>query len=75
MQMKHYKGMSQPVLTLTKKIFQALTSIDEKGRKVRRPARLSELEAINRCQVECDIFHYQSFYRRSRCFLIINTIK
>lgn len=36
-------GMSEEERLITKRIFQALTAVDEKGRKVRRPVRLGEL--------------------------------
>jgi tetratricopeptide (TPR) repeat protein len=39
-------GMSDEELDLTQRMFQALTDTDAKGRRVRRPAHLSQLAAI-----------------------------
>ncbi|MEP6951136.1 MAG: WD40 repeat domain-containing protein [Ginsengibacter sp.] len=69
------QGMSQPELILTKKIFQALTSIDEKGRKVRRPARLNELQALTGADGNTILSILNRFIEGNRCFLIISTIE
>lgn len=39
-------GMGEKDLYLTKRLFQALTDTDVQGRRIRRPARLREIEAI-----------------------------
>ena len=69
------EGMSAIELTLAKKIFQALTSIDEKGRKIRRPVRLSELEAITGADKNTLLSVINRFIEGNRCFLIINNIE
>lgn len=39
-------GMSDDEVKITKRMFQTLTDTDARGRRIRRPARLSEIEAI-----------------------------
>jgi WD40 repeat protein len=65
-------GMSEQELILTKKIFQALTAIDVNGRKIRRPARLSELEAITGADRGKLLSIINRFIEDNRSFLIIN---
>src|SRR6266536_4828700 len=65
-------GMSEEELGLTKKIFQALTAIDENGRKIRRPARLKDLEAITGANKEQLLTSINRFIEEKRSFLIIN---
>ena len=65
-------GMSEEELGLTKKIFQALTAIDENGRKIRRPARLKDLEAITGANKEQLLTIINRFIEEKRSFLIIN---
>ena len=69
------EGMSKQELALTKKIFQALTSIDEKGRKIRRPAHLSELEAITGADKNTLLSIINRFIEGNRCFLIISHVE
>jgi energy-coupling factor transporter ATP-binding protein EcfA2 len=40
------EGLSDDETKITKRMFQALTDTDARGRRIRRPARLSEIEAI-----------------------------
>jgi energy-coupling factor transporter ATP-binding protein EcfA2 len=39
-------GLSADEMKITERMFQALTDTDPRGRRIRRPARLSEIEAI-----------------------------
>ena len=43
---KAIAGMSEQDLKITQRLFQALTTRDERGRRIRRPAHQSEIEAI-----------------------------
>jgi WD40 repeat protein len=65
-------GMSETELELTKKLFQALTTIDENGRKIRRPVRLGELEAITGAGKEQLLSLINRFIEGNRSFLVIN---
>ena len=67
-------GMSEDQLNLTKKIFQALTGIDENGRKIRKPARLSELEAITGANKGTLLVIINRFIEGNKCFLVINKL-
>lgn len=69
------QGMSEADLSLTKKIFQSLTGIDENGRKIRRPVHLSELELITGADKEKIHFIINRFIDDNRCFLVINKIE
>ena len=40
-------GLSDDEVKVTKRMFQTLTDTDARGRRIRRPARLSEIEAIS----------------------------
>ena len=64
------EGMSENELILTKKIFQALTAIDEKGRKIRRPARLSELVKITGSNSEILMLVIDRFISDNRNFVV-----
>ncbi len=66
------KGMSEKDLQLTKEMFQALTAIDENGRKIRRPALLSQLETLTGTTREHLLDIIDLFIKDSRCFLIKN---
>jgi uncharacterized protein YaaR (DUF327 family) len=65
------KGMNADELILTKKIFQALTAIDENGRKIRRPVHLKELEAITGAVREQVLAIINRFIEHKRSFLIL----
>ena len=41
------EGLRDDEVKITKRMFQALTDTDARGRRIRRPARLSEIEAIS----------------------------
>lgn len=66
------KGMTDTELKLTKKIFQALTGIDENGRKIRRPVHLSELQVLTGVSKETLLNIINRFNEDGRSFLIIN---
>jgi WD40 repeat protein len=68
-------GMSGVELNLTKKIFQALTTIDENGRKVRRPAHLSELELLTGADKETLLSVIYRFIEDNKSFLVINQVE
>ena len=55
---------------ITKKIFQSLTAIDEKGRKVRRPARVSELVTLTGKDEAYLLIIIDRFIQGKRNFLI-----
>jgi hypothetical protein len=68
------REMSQTELNITKTIFQALTTIDENGRKIRRPVLLSQLKELtgaNEVQLLKIINH---FIDDKRSFLMINKV-
>jgi energy-coupling factor transporter ATP-binding protein EcfA2 len=65
-------GMNESSLLLTKKIFQSLTAIDANGRKIRRPAYLSELKELT-AKGEKEIMGVINlFVKDNRSFLLIN---
>ena len=66
------KGMSESDLNITKEMFQALTAIDENGRKIRRPVLLSQLKELTGATEEILLNIIQKFIEDSRCFLIKN---
>jgi hypothetical protein len=65
-------GMSDEDLRITKEMFQALTAIDENGRKIRRPVLLSQLKELCSASEEKLLQIIQLFIKDSRCFLIVN---
>ncbi len=67
-------GMNEEEKKLTKGLFQALTSIDENGRKIRRPARLSELVQLTRATESQLLSIIQLFIQNKRSFLIISDV-
>lgn len=66
------EGMSEKELNITKEIFQALTAIDENGRKIRRPVLLSHLKVITGATEEQLLRIINLFIKDRRSFLIIN---
>jgi hypothetical protein len=66
------EGMSDQDLLITEKIFQALTTIDENGRKIRRPVLLSQLIALTGASEEKLMGIMSLFIKDRRSFLIIN---
>jgi len=68
-------GMTEEELHITKKMFQALTAIDENGRKIRRPVRLSELVAVTGANSQQLLSIIQHFIEDNRFFLVISNIE
>jgi WD40 repeat protein/energy-coupling factor transporter ATP-binding protein EcfA2 len=68
------QGMSAEELTITKKMFQALTTVDDMGRKIRRPARLSELEELTGANGDQLLSLINRFVEDNRSFLVVNNI-
>jgi membrane-bound inhibitor of C-type lysozyme len=65
-------GMSMEQKTMTKKLFQALTTIDENGRKIRRPVLFSQLEKLT-LGTEGQLLNIiDHFIKDKRSFLTIN---
>ena len=69
------KGMNEEAFGLTKKIFQALTAIDQNGRKIRRPAYLSELEIITGADKETLLNIINRFIEGNKSFLITTKVE
>jgi WD40 repeat protein len=67
-------GMSDDELRSSKKIFQALTAVDDNGRKIRRPAKLSELIAITRSTKEQILHIINQFNSDKRSFIVLNML-
>ena len=65
-------GMSEEELSITKELFQALTAIDENGRKIRRPVLLSQLKELTGATEEELLSIIDLFIKDRRSFLIIN---
>lgn len=65
-------GMTEIELSLAKTIFQTLTAIDANARKIRRPAPLSELNAITGVSDEVLLRIINRFIEDRRSFLILN---
>lgn len=68
------KELKPDELPLAKVLFQALTTIDEKGRKIRRPAKLSELKELTNVSEEKLLGVINNFIKNNRSFLIIDNI-
>jgi WD40 repeat protein/energy-coupling factor transporter ATP-binding protein EcfA2 len=65
-------GLNEQELNITKKIFQALTAIDEYGRKIRRPVLLSQLRELTGASEEQILHIINLFIKDRRSFLIID---
>lgn len=59
---------------LAKYIFQALTTVDENGRKIRRPARLSDLKKLTTASEEKLLSVINTFIKDNRSFLVLDNI-
>ena len=68
------KGMSDEDKLLTKHIFQALTAIDENGRKIRRPVLLSELKELTGANERQLLDIINLFIEDKRSFLVVNKV-
>ena len=65
-------GMNVEEMRITKEMFQALTAIDENGRKIRRPVLISQLLDLCGASLEQLLHIIEQFIKDSRCFLIKN---
>jgi len=65
-------GMSKADLLIAKTMFQALTAIDENGRKIRRPLLLSDLKVLTEANEEKLHEIINHFIENSRSFLIVD---
>jgi WD40 repeat protein len=66
------KGLSDQDLLLTRQIFQALTDTDAANRRIRRPARLSELQAVTGASPEKLMEIIDRFRGHGRSFLVVS---
>ncbi len=66
--------MDKPEFMVAKEIFQALTMIDEHGRKTRRPVLLSELVELTGAMEAQLLKIIQRFIEGKRSFLIVNDV-
>lgn len=69
------QGMPDEELNLTKKIFQALTAVDQNGRKIRRPAHLSELAVITGADKATILKTVNRFIEGNKSFLITSKVE
>jgi len=65
-------GMTSDELLWTKKIFQALTAVDENGRKIRRAVLLSQLKELTGTSEAKLMAIINRLNEDKRCFLVIN---
>ncbi len=66
--------LSEIQTRIAKEIFQALTMIDEHGRKIRRPVSLSQLTALTGVTKGEVMAILENFIKGQRSFLIVNDI-
>ncbi|MEP7231562.1 MAG: DUF1566 domain-containing protein [Ginsengibacter sp.] len=66
------KGLIDEDLGITKKMFQALTAIDENGRKIRRPVLLSQLKELTGATEKKLLEIIDLFIKDRRSFLVVN---
>jgi hypothetical protein len=62
-------GLSADEMKITERMFQALTDTDARGRRIRRPARLSEIEAITNASREQILAIIERFRSNRRNFV------
>jgi len=67
------KEMDENTLRLTKRIFQTLTETDAGNRRIRRPAKLSEIEAITGTSRDEIWDIIQKFRSDGRSFLVVSS--
>ena len=65
-------AMNVEEMRITIEMFQALTAIDENGRKIRRPVLISQLLDLCDASQEQLLHIIEQFIKDSRCFLIKN---
>lgn len=68
------KELKPDEIPLAKALFQALTTIDENGRKIRRPAKLSDLKKLTNSNDEKLLGVINNFIKNNRSFLIVGKI-
>ncbi|HEY1023214.1 MAG TPA: hypothetical protein VGE06_12925, partial [Flavisolibacter sp.] len=68
------EGMSTEEVATAKRMFQALTTVDENGRKIRRPVRLSELERLTGAGRQELFAIVQRFVEGNKSFLVVSPI-
>ncbi len=68
------KEMKPEDVPLAKALFQALTTIDENGRKTRRPALLSDLKTLTNASESKLLEIINNFIKNNRSFLIIDNV-
>ncbi len=66
--------LSEDEILIVKQIFQALTEVDENGRKIRRPANLKDLKALTGIEENKLLKYINLFIEDNRSFLIVNDI-
>lgn len=69
------EGMTPEELWITQRMFQALTDTDARSRRIRRPARLSEVQAIAEASREKVLAIIDRFRSEGRCFLNLSEDK
>ena len=62
-------GLSADEMKITERMFQSLTDTDARGRRIRRPARLSEIEAITNASREQILAIVERFRSNRRNFV------
>ncbi len=65
-------GMGEAERELTRRIFQALTETDAGNRRIRRPARLGEIEAITGARRDAILAIVDRFTSDGRSFLVVS---
>ncbi|HRH36859.1 MAG TPA: hypothetical protein PK760_00855, partial [Flavobacteriales bacterium] len=66
------EGMEPKERQLSKSMFQALTEIDDHGRKIRRPVLFSELQELTGATAQGIMHVVQQFVRDGRSFLVLS---
>ena len=69
-----WNSLNEQDKAAAKQIFQALTTTDENGRKIRRPILLSKLKALTHLDENKLLEVINAFIQQNRCFLIINNV-
>jgi soluble cytochrome b562 len=65
------RGMTEEELQITEKLFKALTAVDENGRKIRRPALLSQLQILTGQSEQQLLKIINKFIEDGRNFLVV----
>ncbi|MEM0516901.1 nSTAND1 domain-containing NTPase [Aequorivita flava] len=68
------KELKPEEVSLAKSLFQALTTIDENGRKIRRPAQLSYLKKLTGASEDKLKTVINNFIKENRSFLVVGNI-